>query len=147
MPKIDLAYIAGFFDGEGCISIKRCLCKERKVARYQLEVTVGSTDEWACRRLLLMFGGNIRQTKQQNKNWKPFWVWRASSKTAGDFLKAIMPYLHLKQDRAILALKFQIARTEKQDRRPLSSEAIVLEEAQQILMQSLNKRGVPQEYA
>ena len=145
MSKTDLAYIAGFFDGEGCISIKRIRNRNRPFNQYQLEVTVGSTDEWVCERFKFVFGGNVRKTKSRNPNWKPFWVWRASSKTAGVFLKVIIPYLHLKRDRAEIALTFQRARSIKQDRRSLTSEEMALEEAQRILMQSLNKRGVKEQ--
>lgn len=144
MKKIDLAYIAGFFDGEGCINISRVRNPKspQYSIQYSLKVIVGSTDEWACRRLKFMFGGNItKQQREENSNQKLCYHWQASSKIAGEFLKAIYPYLHLKRDRAEIAIEFQKASSLRGSGKPLTDKERALREVQRLFMKKANQRG------
>jgi len=141
MSKADLAYAAGFFDGEGNIGIT--IKHQEGYAQYFIFASVASTDEWACRRFHFMFGGYVRKRPpRKNPSHKPCWDWRVSSRQASNFLREVFPYLHLKRDRAELALKFQSAKHFTGRGRAKSDEEKTLEEAQFILMQSMNKRGV-----
>ena len=142
MKKTDLAYAAGFFDGEGTLSIVKT--RQYGYIQYQLRVSACSTDEWACRRFQFMFGGRIRKRPGRNPHHKTCWDWRISCREAGDFLKIVLPYLHIKRDRAEIALKFQQAKHFTGRNRPRTDEETVLEEAQHILIAKANERGVRQ---
>ena len=55
------------------------------------------------------FGGTISFTKTtpDRPNFKDKWTWVLSNKRAAEFLRIIQPYLVLKAERVVIALKFQ----------------------------------------
>jgi len=105
----DLAYAAGFFDGEGCINITRfrwhCTETKRPGVYYKLRVMVTNTDlpvlEW-CQRL---WGGAILERKVKG-NRRRSWSWDLYETDSARFLKDVLPYLKLKRPQADLALEY-----------------------------------------
>ena len=95
VTEVDCAWLAGFFDGEGCII---GVFSKRK--GYHLLVSIGQKDErpllWIKRR----FGGWIERGKEGGR----VHMWRTSHANARAFLEAIAPYLRVKKERAELAL-------------------------------------------
>jgi len=74
MRSEELAYTAGFFDGEGTIVIgKREPAKKRreKSSSYYLHVSLANTNKNIMEWLTRQFGGSIILKKQGKKNWKP----------------------------------------------------------------------------
>lgn len=150
MKKTDLAYLAGLFDGEGCVHIrhnKRNDCP--KGVQYQLMIRVAMASEHLCRLYQMSFGGRVYQCKKYKSYHKQLWQWVCSSRQAGDFLKAISPYLILKKSEAILGIKFQDAKVP--NKAELGHRGFIrqgdgvraVEEAEYILMKNLkNKEGV-----
>ena len=138
MIKTDIAYIAGIIDGEGCISL--CVNKYRKPRpfSYFIRVNVTNTNEWLCQWLKFALGGGVYHHPDPNPKHKSRWQWVLSSNEALAALKLIYPYLRLKKPQAELAIKFQESRQGKR----MKKEELVLAEAQKILMNKLNKRGV-----
>ncbi len=105
----DLIWAAGFFDGEGCISIQ----KQQKQTRlyYYMSVSVYQND---CRPLddfLELFGGSILPEAPAQK-------WRASGRTAAAMLSEMLPYLRVKREQAITAIAFQERRLPVGKKRP-----------------------------
>ena len=138
MNEIDLAYTAGIIDGEGCICLS--LVKEKNIRgrRQRLTVSVGNTDKRLTLWLKNMFGGHsVLQSRTRNN--KDYYQWRVSSKKASFFLSLILPYLKLKRRQAELGIEFQ--EPIYQGRR-IDDNTWGLQEAQRILMQSLNARGI-----
>ena len=123
-----LAYTAGIVDGEGNICIRITSGK-----RLDMAVSVTSTDEWLCQWLKMQYGGSVHLMKAYKPNWKPGHRWWIASNQAANFLKLILPYLNLKRPQAELAISFQ------QNRR---GKDVAVSQAQRILMQSYNKKGV-----
>jgi hypothetical protein len=116
--KLALAYTAGFFDGEGCISITKRKTKTINGYSYQLFVSVWSTDEWVIQWLKMQYGGSTL-CRPANGNKKPIYKWCLASNKACPFLSQILPYLNLKRPQAEMALAFQtkntkLRKTEKQ---------------------------------
>lgn len=139
MKRVDLAYIAGIFDGEGCICLRRA--KKKGVA---LDISVVNTNEWLMQWLKFALGGNfypVQKEGRRNKNWKPCWRWTISSNRALDCLKLLYPYLRLKKPQAELAIKFQEAR--RGSGYSLTDEEKAVDEAQKIVMGEFNRRGRP----
>lgn len=101
MTREQLSYIAGFFDGEGCIMALQE--KNRRTRMSRISVAVSNTDFRPIKMLYEQFGGHYRQTKRENR--KEFATWSMSCKKAADFLALILPYLIIKRERAIAAIE------------------------------------------
>lgn len=107
MTDIDKAYIAGLFDGEGCICI--ALKKTNmKYPRVILLVTIANTNKdvllW-CKEVIGNGSVNLNY-EVKGENRKPCSLFSISYKPAMLFLKDILPFLKIKKERANLAVKF-----------------------------------------
>lgn len=106
--KIDLAYIAGFFDGEGCIVINRCIGEGW--IQYSLVVNItqsGRKGKQLLEKFKLNFKGQIYR-KEKEQEWHRFrYVWRTALGTAAIFLKQLLPYLKMKKLQAELGIGLQ----------------------------------------
>lgn len=140
MKRTDLAYIAGIVDGEGYIGIKTSH-HERGRRGYRLCVTVTNTDLWLMNHLKFAIGGGLVMLHKTPVSRQQCWQWQISDKKAGEFLKLILPYLHLKRPQAELAIKFQAAKG--RSTRGLTENEVAVEQAQKILLQSM-KRNKPE---
>lgn len=100
MTDVELAWAAGFIDGEGCITT-RVRRKKRTTRSYDLLLTVGQVNPEPLRRLEAMFGGSttIRPTQR-----RPLHVWRVANNRAAEALRAMRPFLVGKAIQADLAL-------------------------------------------
>ncbi|MBU2249327.1 MAG: hypothetical protein KKD77_21445, partial [Gammaproteobacteria bacterium] len=82
----------------------------------------------------------LYQNYERNPRAKPSWVWEVRSKKAGEFLKLVLPYLQIKKPQAELAIQFQEGIKPRQYKyHPKTEAELAVEEAQSILMHSLNK--------
>ena len=103
MPSRDVcAYLAGFFDGEGSIVIR----KRGKDNYYpQIQLSLSNTDELSIKFLHESLGGRVLSIKPSNPKYKTQYSWRltrnADSKTA---LELMLPWLIIKKERAEAAL-------------------------------------------
>ena len=105
MPrKLSLQYIAGFFDGEGCVNMARLR------SSIFPRVLIVHTDRYILELLQEQFGGDINPVHHRRENWKPSWIWRLSWKPAVDFLRKIEPYLVVKDQQALTAIAWDEAR-------------------------------------
>jgi hypothetical protein len=93
----DLAYLAGILDGEGSISI----CgSPRNVVR----VGISNTDEGLIKWLASIGGGVSKKTP--SPNCKQCYHWQVYSRfDVRAFLIAVVPYMRIKQNKAILAIE------------------------------------------
>ncbi len=136
MKKTDLAYVAGLFDGEGCIQIIKTNGKGRGL--YNLRCSLEMTNEGLPRLLQVCFGGGCRRrnlpSPRQNQ-----WEWTTLSRMAYSFLKAIYPYLRLKKSEADVAIEFQEAMHTSPKR--LTEKELAIREAQRILLSDLKKKS------
>ena len=108
MEKTDLAYMAGLFDGEGCIHIAKLRRPESKRGcHFGLVATIGMTSEFLLELYRSQFGGSVYCYPRLKGNRRPCWQWIIRSRQAVAFLKAIRPYLLLKANEADLAIEFQ----------------------------------------
>jgi hypothetical protein len=106
------AYLAGFFDGEGSISIIR-----RKPHGHVLHVDVGQIDRRPLELLRSRFGGSIQLQRRHSFGRRDLWYWKTGSQNAVPFLEAMLPYLIVKREQAELALRFQSRRLRGSARR------------------------------
>ena len=135
-----LAYLAGFFDGEGCIAIIKGKNHLGNV-QYSLIVIVSNTSDYILHLYKLSFGGRIQKRKHKKPEWRDCYVWELSSTRAYDFLKCVYPYLILKKAQADLAFEFQENQSKYDGSNlKLSDKEISMREEQRILMQDLKRR-------
>jgi len=135
MKRADIAYLAGFFDGEGSISIMR----RAKGKPYWLRVQLGQANNWILKMVQFQFGGSLFHHKPR-ENRREAWQWSASANIAKDFLKCILPYLKLKRGEAEIAIKFQEGKMPRHEALTEGEKAV--EEAQRILLSSLKDKSM-----
>lgn len=99
---VELAYAAGFLDGEGCVAITKRK-RGKSAIEYALRVTIGNTDyatlEWYAQK----FGGRVGNERAGVN--KPLKYWTVSNKQAYEFLKVVFPYLKGKAPQADVAIR------------------------------------------
>lgn len=103
----EVSWAAGFFDGEGYITIQER--SHKKYIGFYLRVGINHV---AVEPLLVMqrlFGGTIEKQDpaKVTGNRKPRHRWCISTKNAQEALKQMMPYFRNKNKVAELALEFQ----------------------------------------
>ena len=101
---VDLAYMAGIIDGEGCIRLNY----KTKISRYNLWVTVANTDKALLDWIAARWRGHVHVVKgKPEKNRRMAWRWNMAADLALHFLDEIYPYLVIKKRRAMLARRYQ----------------------------------------
>lgn len=110
MSKVELAYIAGFFDGEGSVGVYPASGKRSHHLRVQLVQNVTPESTELFHELSLKYGGSISTVTK--KPTRPTYNWQINSLRAVVFLLDVLPYLRLKQRQAEIALTWQLQRPE-----------------------------------
>lgn len=139
MKRNDLAYLAGFFDGEGCISISHS-CKGKYIS---LNCYVATKGEYMPRLFQFHFGGSVRRHNLARGTQVDHWKWHIAAIKASEFLKAIYPYLKLKEPQADLAIAFQtrVTQQKRNSGNPLDNKEKALREAELILMRKMKQES------
>jgi len=127
MEQIELAYFAGFFDGEGSVSITKAGSKNH----YRLQCGITQTNH----RLLILFkdnfgGGITEMSTHYEARWgrKQCWRWWITDTKAGEFLSIILPYLKLKKGEAQVAIEFLTTRTGHRGNIPTQEWEVAIQE-------------------
>lgn len=97
----NLAYLAGFFDGEGCIRIKKSYNGSKAC---WVTVQISNTDRTILEEYKRLFGGEVH-TRGKSKNFQCY-MYELSSSEAVDFLKTMVGHLRGKKAQAIYAIAF-----------------------------------------
>jgi hypothetical protein len=101
MLDTDIAYAAGFFDGEGCISISK---------NGAVDIRVTNTAKNVLVKLQNIFGGSI--TDRTQKANKTQYAYSFYGENAIEFIKLIKPYLIDKAPQAEAILEYYELRNE-----------------------------------
>lgn len=101
--EIERAYAAGFFDGEGCVSIT--IHQQRSRPGFRLIATVSQDAVEPLHALQEIWGGHVAARKPR-PNGKISHMWRTSSRSAVVFLTDIRPYCLVKGEGIDLGLEF-----------------------------------------
>jgi hypothetical protein len=109
MSPTEAAYLAGFIDGEGCLTIGRASRKENRAGyRYIALLTVSNTDLRALHRITDLCGnGKIQlQDKRSSAEHKTLYrvIW--SSNQMRHILPQIRPYLLIKGPQADIVMEY-----------------------------------------
>lgn len=84
MTPTDIAYLAGYFDGEGCITVK-----------YGLRMLVTATYPAGCLKLQHHFGGvvTVKKTSDAKPHHKKQYQWTVYGPRARHALETLQPFL------------------------------------------------------
>lgn len=106
---MDIRYIAGIFDGEGCVRVQRWQKPNSPHIRYQVICLLGMVDPAIPTALHKQFGGSLlkHDSTKYNKNARPTYRWLISSQAAKAFLTKVRPHLVVKREEAEIALVLQ----------------------------------------
>jgi hypothetical protein len=107
IPQEELAYAAGFFDGEGSIGVYSYRKDQTNNGggKYgSMSISISQRKRETLDWLVDRFGGSVYLNGTHKPN--PIYQWRLNAKQGADFLRAILPWLRDKRDQAELALKF-----------------------------------------
>ena len=137
----DLAWVAGFIDGDGCIAMYHRTDHRRK-NEFSLKLNAVNTNLDCLQKIQFMFGGSIHTLHKgdDSRNWKKSWVWVTSDRRAEKVLDAISPYLVIKRDQAMLAFEMrELVDTEHKQHR--SEETITKLNTIKDRFRELNRKG------
>lgn len=104
IPECDRAYIAGLFDGEGCVSYKQYNRKrannKKAYPTWQIRLEIAMTDKsvlvWLNEILGVGTVGEKRYKTKYTAGWKKQWRWRCSHRDAFYVCCLIWPWSHVK---------------------------------------------------
>ena len=107
MKDTELAYIAGLFDGEGCVSYKQYMRKrdrnKKAYPTWQIRLEISMTNKPILQNICDILGvGTVtpkRYKIKKAKTWKKQWRWRCSPREAYFVCMALYPYAHIKIDK------------------------------------------------
>ena len=101
ISTVDLVYLAGFLDGEGCFSIS--YHEHGNVHGLSVEQTDGRVLEWCSH----TFGGNLRQKPRRVESREQIfeWVLRRKERLI-PLLTSLIPYLKVKKVPATILLEY-----------------------------------------
>lgn len=113
-PRLPLAeartYAAGFFDGEGCVSIVRQKKKQSRrgyVYRLVTSITQNHLGSLIDFQHLAGVEGRIYQISRQGSSNRDSFTLNYDGQAAADLLTNLAPFLYRKRDEANVALLFQ----------------------------------------
>jgi intein/homing endonuclease len=107
-----LAWIAGFFDGEGCVIVELSNmlgCIRGK--RTSLHATLTQTSTECLELVKERFGGNVKVSdvrKENTRRWAVQYTWVVRNENALKFFEAILPYAVVKKSQIELALQYPL---------------------------------------
>lgn len=140
ITEIDAAWAAGFFEGEGTVTIARRWNDDT----FSLRVSATGVDAAPLRRLQALWGGSLTTIKghQRHLARREAWVWTLQARQAIRFLCDLGPYFASDRQiaRARLAMRFQAGKPNPGAKRP--PEEAERQRACFQRMRELNERGV-----
>ena len=111
---LELAWVAGFIDGEGFVGMHRCTHEGNKRDYFQLLLDVAQARPEPIERLQQYFGGKV--TFRRNAGNGAYY-WRLYGDRAARTLQQLLPYLLVKRQQTILGLEFQATLLPPADRK------------------------------
>lgn len=145
LSKNELAYLAGFFDGEGSVTIhENCKQSPRgKVPNHTLQASIGNTDSRVLRWIQSVFGGAfcLRKTRPDKPQWRPVAQWTIRAASALPFLVAIRPFLRMKGDQVDIAIAYQKTKAMRGPRM-VTEKDLIWRELQRQKIRQLNARSL-----
>lgn len=134
----ELAYLAGFFDGEGCVSVRR------SNDSYSMAVEVTQLNPSPLIRFQKRFGGRVYM-KRDKRGYRPLFAWQIVASGAVKVLEALRPYLDGKAEEADVALALQVRISNPVQNRSeeLAARQLLFEQCRDLKQRSYEKVELP----
>lgn len=133
IKSTDLAYAAGYIDGDGCFYVEKLFIENR--FKYRCFMAINSTEIENLQWLQRIFGGTLRSSKQSNVTHKPIHRLVIKGKNL-ESLKMIEPYLIEKRQEFHIFEKFRNSDL-KQDRDVLINQMFYLKNSSNLIHHSI----------
>jgi hypothetical protein len=108
--ELFLAWVAGFFDGEGCVIVEYSKSPESNRGwRTSLHATLTQTSLPCLELVQSRLGGTIKVSDNRTadtRRWAVQYTWSVRNHNAIEFLKKIVPYAVVKKEQIELALTY-----------------------------------------
>jgi hypothetical protein len=148
--ELEVAWAAGFFDGEGSVSIRRLKSGKGQYMRrtYGTYIRIAQVDRSPLDLLVRIFGtGSVSKSRKYTETRAPYYDLCMGGSSAAMILARMLPYLTVKRERALLALEFQqrVAGSRKGRSKTgyrLSDEEMQIRHTYWLRMRTLNLRQV-----
>jgi len=106
MPtEVECAYLAGFLDGEGYVSLIAQPANGGSSRDHHVTVGLSNTHLPTLERLHVIWGGKIRAVRPSNQKWKTVYQLMWQYLSAVSVLRLIQPYLVTKVEQCRIALE------------------------------------------
>jgi len=107
LTETEKAYLAGFFDGDGCVNISVRQSQTHATPSHYLQVIFSQCDQPFLERWCEKVGmGRVYVNSGRPIGNKELWHWRLYDRQAEKMLKMMLPYLDIKKEQAEIALSF-----------------------------------------
>lgn len=107
MSDVDIIYLAGFIDGEGCVTIDRYKRRGKQNFYYKAQLDICNTNrdilEWIKER----FGGCIVAPRHAKGKRATCYRVTFNDWKCVDVLRLVLPYLKVKNKEALIVIYFQ----------------------------------------
>lgn len=102
MNELEIAWAAGFFDGEGCVK-----AYQEPEGHFNLRLTVAGTDVRPLMRLQANFGGGVVRESRQTSSRNAIWGWSIHGAESERFAKLILDHTSVKYEQLELFIEFR----------------------------------------
>jgi hypothetical protein len=100
---IDLAYLAGIVDGEGCVEVRFLSGRTARRTGLDMRIVVGNTDRRLIDWLVETWGGRVHVAARAGV--RDMHVWTLMVRSNRELCEALLPHLRLKAEQLALALE------------------------------------------
>lgn len=107
----DLAYAAGYLDGEGCFSYHN-----------SVSVVVDNTYPNTLLWLKTLFGGSVVRLNRQDEKWRTAYRYKICGLGAASLCQKVLPFLKEKAEQAKLLIRIRESIPNTESRRQLAAE-------------------------
>ncbi len=137
------AYIAGLFDGEGCVTIAVQVGPGSLRRSHRLQISIANCDERLMLWLFETVGGSVKPRKSRSVKHRPGYDWKLFGRNAGELLSVIRDFLIIKKEQADTALAFLAVNRQHGSKagKPLSDSVVEQRDSFRRKILRLNKKG------
>lgn len=135
-PKIDIRYLAGLFDGEGCASLSK------SAKQFHPRLIIAMCDELIVRDLARRYGGWVQVSRRGTPKHKPLYRWTVTGRNLLRLAPRLLPYMRVKKKQVELVYKAQKLIATGKPPRPRPGWKTKRLYAYKSQLHGLNRRGV-----
>lgn len=101
----DLAYTAGYIDGDGCFFLGKVYSPRTHIQKYTISIIISSVNRYVLDVFKRQYGGSVRMTKEEHDNRKSLFQWHLGKIDCTPLAQQLITYLVEKKQECLLMLK------------------------------------------